>query len=289
LARSGLACVALAVGALMVGAAAPAFAWNSSISGHVTNTAGAPLQGASVLVQDGRGFAAFADTDASGGYSFDGLDDGNYKVWFTAGSAGNYADQWWNNKPGPFPSADTITLGTGTQRSGIDAALAQGATISGRVTNVHGDPIPNICVSVFGDHVPPRSFDTVQTSATGDYAIDRLQNGDYKVQFDVCIFTPEGFLTEWFNDKPDQATADTVTVATGATRSGVDAQLESTAAIAKCSASKARARTLANQMRGLHRRLAHTQASAQRKRLKRQLRSRSAALARTRKAAAFNC
>ena len=224
--RRGLACAALAVAAVMASPAG-AFAWDASISGHVTNEAGVPLQDAVVVLQlPAVGFEASVSTDASGAYSFSGLDDGAYKVWFQPGGAGNYADEWWNNRPGGLDGSDTVVLATGQHRTGIDAQLAIGATISGRVTNAAGDAIPGVCV--FWDsasHIPPRGYNLEFTDQWGNYTLKFMRAGTgYEVSYAPDCNGPSNYLPEVYDNDHD-GRADILTPGVGGL-TGIDAQLE---------------------------------------------------------------
>jgi hypothetical protein len=163
-----------------------------------------------------------AQTNASGDYTISGLAAGSYKVQFSAcPGGGNYVTEWWDNKP-DVNTADTISLAAGASRTGVDAQLAR-PTISGHVTNATGDPLQNICVSAQPSPSGPGGG-SAQTNASGDYTISGLAAGSYKVQFSAC---PGGgnYVTEWWDDRPDAGAADTISLAAGASRTGVDAQL----------------------------------------------------------------
>ena len=64
---------------------------------------------------------------------------------------------------------------------------------------------------------------STSTDATGAYAIRNLPPDDYKVRFRPAS---DDLTVEWNDDKADFTGADTVTVAAGATVSGIDAELE---------------------------------------------------------------
>lgn len=215
--------VALAlVAALLLPATAQA-AETATISGQVTGPGGAALQGVCVSAQlppPAMGFGS-AVTDVTGNYTMTGLAAGSYIVRFSACGAGNFVAEWWNDKPTSF-TADAVTVAAGEQRTGIDAQLAAGATISGHVTGGGGTALQGICVSA-QTSPPGGAFESATTNASGDYAITGLPAGNYKVQFRAC--GTGNHVEEWWDDKPDVMTADTVTLTTGQQRTGIDAQL----------------------------------------------------------------
>ena len=232
--RGGVTCTALAAAILVLSLSVPAgvFAADSAaISGHVTNTNGDGLANICVSAQPSSpgGQGGLAQTNAAGDYTISGRAAGSYKVQFSACSnTMNYVTEWWDNKP-DLATADTIQLAAGEARTGIDAQLATGATISGHVTNTNGDGLANICVSAQPSS-PGGQGGLAQTNAAGDYTISGRAAGSYKVQFSACSNTMN-YVAEWWDNKPDLATADTIQLAAGEARTGIDAQLATGATI----------------------------------------------------------
>jgi hypothetical protein len=94
----------------------------SSISGRVTSLAGAPIGGVWVYF-DGPRYGK-VETDAAGTYAISDLPPGDYTVRFDPGPAKlPYIGEYYNNKP-ETSKADRIHLEDGSQRTGVDAALA---------------------------------------------------------------------------------------------------------------------------------------------------------------------
>ena len=98
--------------------------------------------------------------------------------------------------------------------------LEQTGLISGTVTEEgSGDPLPDICViaqdvAIGGDY----------TDALGQYSIV-VPQGTYSVEFRDCLSSPTVYVSEWYNNKPDFASADPVSVTAGSTTSGINAVL----------------------------------------------------------------
>lgn len=198
------------------------------ISGRVQGGTG-PLQGACVSAQGTSGTTASksASTNAAGEYAIAGLPAGTYKVKFTACSAGNYAGEWWDDKPST-EAADPITLAAGASRADVDASLADGATISGRVRSTSG-PLQGVCVTAQTVPYVDTGYGYATTNSAGEYAISRLPAGAYKVHFSAC--NAGNYVGEWWDDKPDVTSADTFSLAAGAARTGIDAELRTGATI----------------------------------------------------------
>ena len=98
----------------------------------------------------------------------------------------------------------------------------QDSSISGKVTNLGGQPLAGICVSTFDDsyYVTGSSL----TDSSGDYTVGGLAAGNHKVEFSDCSDSPT-HVSEWSNDKPDFPSADPISVPSGANRPDVDATL----------------------------------------------------------------
>jgi hypothetical protein len=104
-----------------------------------------------------------------------------------------------------------------------DPALATGA-LTGTVTPAEGGALSfgsNIYVSAFnsdGSYVANAQVD----AGTGEYAVSGLGAGDYRLQFHDL---GNAYMTEYYNDKTTLATANTVSVITGATTPNNDVEL----------------------------------------------------------------
>ena len=196
------------------------------IEGRVTDEAGDPLAGICIYAQpDGAGGGGGADTtDADGRYSADGLAAGPHIVQFSECSqSGNLVGEYWDDKSlGDYAGADRVSTVAGQTTSGIDASLSQGGSIGGNVAaDADSAPRQNICVSVLDGS--GNSLATALTDAAGDYAVGSLKPGSYKVRFSDC--SGSNLRAEYFDDKTDLSTAETVTVTAGQRTGSVNASL----------------------------------------------------------------
>lgn len=147
------------------------------ISGRVTNAAnGSPLAGA-IVTATGAGGSGFATTNETGYYRItDGLGTGTYSVFASYGTG--FA----------FEADVSVTQGVETGNVNLQITITPSGTISGRVTNATGNPIPFASVSATG--VNGQGSDT--TDSNGNYVIDTgLGTGTYNV-----TVTETGYATQ---------------------------------------------------------------------------------------------
>ncbi len=226
----GIAIGSLIVALLFVLAATVALAQSAStakIAGHVTDRAtGDSLIGVSVdvLVAGRTGEWSSAGqgvTDASGYYDVGELAAGTYKVLFQDGS-GYYGLQYYKGKT-TLASANSVTLGAGTMRTGIDAALVEASHITGMVTDkATGDPIEGIDVAALLPDGSMLSSLHAFTDSSGYYDVGGLAGGTYKLLFQ----DGSGYYgAQYYKGKASFASALPMTLRAGALKEGVDASL----------------------------------------------------------------
>jgi len=101
-----------------------------SISGIVKNEQGDSIANVDVAINDLAGrWVTGARTNASGGYTANGLAPGSYKVFFSPPSGSGYSSEWYDNKAGQ-DAAHPVTVTVPNITSGIDAVLQQGGVIT---------------------------------------------------------------------------------------------------------------------------------------------------------------
>jgi hypothetical protein len=158
------------------------------------------------------GWTSGTSTDSDGKYSFN-VPVGTFKVGFyplpPIGSGfGYYAPEWYENKS-YFQAADLVTVAAQTI-SDIGARLEIGGSIAGRVTDSSRNPIPGVYVQAYDPKDENIVFNGSTTNTKGFYTI-LLAAGNYKVLFSPRI-DGENYASEWYNNKSDFHSADTVTV-----------------------------------------------------------------------------
>lgn len=196
------------------------------ITGTVTNgTSGIQNVWVGVSDTDGNQVPGIggANTDESGNYALSGLPTGTYKLYFNGQPAG-YISQWYNNRT-DAASADPVPVTAGGIYTGYNAQLAQGGTISGRVTSDGTNGIQNVMVQLrdtSGNWI--NGINSPMTNASGDYTLSGIPDGNYKLYFDG---SSSGYISEWFDNVSDQSFATTLVVPAGGSLTGKDAVLTS--------------------------------------------------------------
>lgn len=135
-----------------------------AVAGSVTLADGAtPVAGAEVRLYQATLLAAAQTTDAGGGFRFESLPPGAYRV--EVGAAGTLADNV------------TVIAGQTTTLALRLPPLAAGSTVHGRLSYSDGQPaagLPVWATPVGGAAMPP-----VTTAADGAFTLERLAAGSY--------------------------------------------------------------------------------------------------------------
>lgn len=201
-----------------------ALVMGGKIAGQVTDAAsGDPLAGVSVRVFTAAGEAFKSTTSgADGAWEVPGVPAGEYRVRFTRDG---YFEQWHEDKAAQ-PVADPVVVIPPQTAAGIDAALVRGGWLAGTVTRSDtGAPLAGVSVALH--RVTGEQLGTRTTGAAGTWRFDPLAAGDYLVSF-----SREGFSRQWYDGRPDEDTADPLTVVLGEGTEGVAAALLPHGAIA---------------------------------------------------------
>ncbi len=208
------------------------------ISGTVTSAAtSAPLQGICVNVYAANGFVTDDDlaiiTDDDGGYQIAGVPPGSYRVYFFGCSnSASYAPQFYDGQA-DLEAGKLVRVALGQTRSGIDARMEPGATISGTVTDSAGADLLYVCMypitpqSLTGPSAGPGtqvSIDgdnaTASSNANGTYTITNLAPGPYYVGFSSCLGS--NLAQQWYPASADITSASLVSTRAGTVTSGID-------------------------------------------------------------------
>ncbi|TGN99956.1 hypothetical protein PN36_29875, partial [Candidatus Thiomargarita nelsonii] len=204
-----------------------------NITGTVTDSAGNPLAGISVLVFRWNGtkweWATSGITDAAGNYDVGDLNTGTYRVGFKDFSW-RYALEYYDDVL-DFNHATDIAVTLGTPTTGINAQLALAGNLSGTVTDSAGNPLAKIHVWAYrwnGSKWFPLNLGI--TDAAGYYDIKILAPGTYRIRF---IDPSETYGYEYYDDVLDINSGTDIPVTAENTTPNINAQLESCGITAK--------------------------------------------------------
>jgi len=203
-------------------------ALGGTLSGTVTSAAtGAGIQyvGVNILDLNGAGIR-YGSTDILGAYGIDAVRPGQYKVMFSPSlypSDTNLAPRFFNGAA-KFADAAIVTVSSGATISNINAQLGAGGRITGTVTAAASGASAQAAglesVRVWATDKDGLFSAQAETAADGTYALAGLASTDYYVRFDK-----PPYVSQFYNGKYGQATADLVAASAGGTVPGINATL----------------------------------------------------------------
>ncbi len=206
----------------------------ATISGTVTDGDGQPLEGicvsANVLRDGGTDNVGQTTTIVDGTFTLPGLPPADLRVQYhDCNPTQHYLDQWYGGA-NDANSSPAIVVVPAEQRSGVDAQLQGGISVSGTVTDSGGAPISGINVNVNPTASGPSGW--AQTGPDGTYLTGPLPLGDYRVQFSTPGPAP-AWATQFWHQQPSWNTADilTITADDAPIHAGIDAVLSAAATI----------------------------------------------------------
>ena len=195
-----------------------------SIAGRVRTLVQAPLRGIRVDVLFNRGFGdelVGQDlTDSRGRYRVDDIPENDfYKVRFVDPDGG-YASEYYDDALGTTDGA-WVPVTRHEVTRGANAVLEPAASITGRLSDSAGQPLPGVQVLLYvspgvNGYILARDGGT--TDADGRYSIDRLPSATYHVEFS----SHSTVALECWLDQPGLFTSTPLTVGTGQQVSGLD-------------------------------------------------------------------
>jgi len=225
----GLAALApsLALARVTSGGQATTGTGSGVISGTVTNSADQPVSGVEVSITSlTTGYDYYATSASDGTYMAGGLPTGTYDVQFLPVTGQNYVYQYYPDKSNSA-AAQAVSVTTGQTTPNINASLATGAAISGKVTAAAtGAPVSGATIYVRdlnGNYPGYVANSQSTTDSNGSWSVVGLPTGTYQVQFTV----PNGsnYGSQYYNDATGEDPPTPVTLTAGTTTSNIDAAL----------------------------------------------------------------
>ncbi|GGU21611.1 carboxypeptidase regulatory-like domain-containing protein [Nocardioides albus] len=206
---------------------------HGTVTGHVENTAGEPLDGITVttyILHDDEYWGYRSDyrvlTDANGDYALY-LPAGDYRFGFSEIDYEHRepatVEPVYYDAAATVDAGRTVSVGL-SETSGVDAVMSAYGQITGRVTDAGGSPIENAYASAWVFDEESQEWDRARgasTGADGTYRLNVLE-GTYKVGYEA---EEQGFLGEYYDDAATRDEATDVVVGSG-TVSDIDAALD---------------------------------------------------------------
>ncbi len=203
-----------------------ALAAGAKVTGRVTSAVTkVGIRSATVCIRDEESerLGDCEQTNSNGEYKVENLAPGRYFVYFDGPSESEYVDQIYNGKT-VFEEGETIVLGTESVISNLNATLALGGTVTGRVTASGGAPIGevDVCALTLTDE---ETISCGGSDANGNYSIVGLPTGEYKIAFGGSRFSAPNVAPQFFSARNSYAEADPVSVTSSHVTTNIDAVL----------------------------------------------------------------
>jgi PKD domain/Carboxypeptidase regulatory-like domain len=171
-------------------------------------------------------FGHCTKTGAGGEYSIAELPAGSYGVGFFApeGSGLDYVTQYYNDKRS-IDEAGYLAVEAGKTAPAVNAELAPGGQIAGKVTDAGKAPIAGISVCAYGEEGLEFYPQCATTGVDGEYAISGLATGSYAVYFSSPENSGLNYIAQYYEGTSSDGEDETVSVTAGSTASGIDVDL----------------------------------------------------------------
>ena len=192
------------------------------ISGRVVDEDGNGVEGIDVMPYTFYSWGSYwyfpswdysATTDADGYYVCRNGYNGTWRLGFVDNTDNMaYVSEFWNDTP-DVDSASNIVVSGGSAAGSYDATLTGIPELAhGLVTNTAGDPLDGILVMLYD--LSGNNFCNVYTDADGTWNAHLA--GEYsKAKIKFMDNGDSYYATQWYDNKPDQSSSDTVTLGPG--------------------------------------------------------------------------
>lgn len=220
--------VAALVGLASLGTVTPARADGTGVlEGTVTDArTGAPISGAFISLVRTGGYAPYAQTDASGHWSLEVIED-TYKIDVLSFS-GLYREQWAVGQADEASATPYVV--TGGSDTVVNVGLQPYPSVSGRITDTHGAPVVGFCPAlVEGDPAAGNSYGGPCSDADGNYTVGTVVNGTYRLHFRDYL---KPYADQWYRGAVNADDARTFKMADDTFLTGYDVVLQPEATIA---------------------------------------------------------
>ncbi|MCI0493572.1 carboxypeptidase regulatory-like domain-containing protein, partial [candidate division KSB1 bacterium] len=209
---------------------------SGAIAGTVTDLQGNPIANAGIQVQSvfdsngWTGFWTYTNTDPDGNYRVENLPTGSYLVSAWTQQGWEFVQRWWPDAE-TIDQAESVVVDENTSPDNINFRLpltVGTATISGRVTNTAGHPLPgaSIQLSSLEENIsdPTTSSRGIwawgYTDSSGYYRIEQLPAGSY-LAF-TSYWENTSFGQQWYYLADSQNAATPIVLADDTKRTDID-------------------------------------------------------------------
>jgi hypothetical protein len=197
-----------------------------AIGGTLTEDGtGLPVAGVRACAIDSQGIPLrCAGSGPTGAYQLNGLPSGTYNVEYEGGNRVNYLREFYEDAD-EWAAATDLTVTAPATTGSIDAKLAPGAQILGRVTEM-GTGLAREDIFVCAYEVAPgERQDCDWTDVAGNYAIRSIPAGTYLVAFQPERYPSGLFADQWWQGVATMAEATPIPLVPPDTRTGIDGQV----------------------------------------------------------------
>jgi Carboxypeptidase regulatory-like domain len=212
-------------------------AGEGAVTGRVTNASNGQGAGG-VEVCDESGHCV--ETNGNGEYTISGLSVGSHRISFSPAVT---CEEEQGEKIRCQPKSNYIGQSTSVKVKAnktetLNVALRVGGQISGTVTNASithpGLAKIEVCATRVTGPEEYGGGGCGYTSSNGQYTIDGLESGFYKVEFNGSICSipkkgerecPEAYITQYYHGQPTFKKGETTSVTTGANTGGINETL----------------------------------------------------------------
>lgn len=207
---------------------AAALSQGGQISGTIWTTDDEPLPGVIVELYrqtpSGWQWAGIAETTEAGQYAIGGLTAGTYRVRASGRLPQVEQFEQFYQQATSLDEATDIVLTAGQTETAIDFLISlPNGQVSGQVTNTEGLPLAEITVEVYRQkHGRWRPIAKATTDAEGQYTVNRLAAGSYRVRF---VDWAGRYRPQFYDQAPDLAQASDVIVTADSITSDINATL----------------------------------------------------------------
>ncbi|MCU1515776.1 MAG: S-layer domain protein [Pseudarthrobacter sp.] len=196
----------------------------ASISGTISAPAGVDVSWVNIeaVQDDGVTIAGSTRPGMGGSFTINGLPAGTYKLIFRSQGSGAL-DEWFDNAA-TATAAAPIVLTAGQARTGVNAVLAKGGIISGKVIAPAGVDLAKgyTNATIFQADDPNSIGESASIAAGGTYSLRGLPTGSYKIRFSSYN---TGGQELWYGGAGTFAAAATITVVAGQSVAAADTTL----------------------------------------------------------------